>query len=402
MRSGSGRKEQCSDLQSRELREEEAGQITACVVLHDALEQVAQRRDPQVSRKAKRPGTEQPPPSMFVRLARSAAPLLESKGPPRDPSAPQSKSEGQRDLAELQLVRDALVEDRVASTNRGKHLRTPVAKQLNKQRLKQIERQIKRIDAEIRKRLQAEEALERQSEILTSIPGISDVTAAGLIVHMPELGTLTGSRAASLAGLAPVTRESGSWKGRSFIQGGRHHVRRLLYMPALVAIRCNPDLPRAQVRSPRRQGQTAEGRPYGGDAEAPDPRQHPRPAGPHLDGVRARTPRMSAIHPTGKQRQTAPAMSSRLTQRPRPAFTATVCPPCLPGPAPSGTLLTWILTLRWTRPVVSPSRGTVYCPGGGSIPYGDHGLRGENTGSNPVRWLASEKPPIVPPRRVAS
>ncbi len=155
-----------------------------------------------------------------------------------------SKSEGQRDLAELQLVRDALVKDRVATTNRGKHLRTPVAKQLNKQRLKQIERQLKRIDAEIRKRLQAEEALERQSEILTSIPGISDVTAAGLIVHMPELGTLTGSRAASLAGLAPVTRESGSWKGRSFIQGGRHPVRRLLYMPALVAIRCNPDLKR--------------------------------------------------------------------------------------------------------------------------------------------------------------
>ena len=156
----------------------------------------------------------------------------------------QPKSEGQRDLAELQLVRDALVGDRVAITNRGKHLRTPVAKQLNKQRLKQIERQIKRVEAEIRKRLKAEGALERQSEILTSIPSISDVTAAGLIVHMPELGTLTGSCAASLAGLAPVTRESGSWKGRSFIQGGRHHVRRLLYMPALVASRCNPDLKR--------------------------------------------------------------------------------------------------------------------------------------------------------------
>ena len=156
----------------------------------------------------------------------------------------QSKSEGQRDLAELQLIRDGLVRDRTAITNRSKNLRTTVGKQLNRQRLKQIERQLKRIDAEIRKRLKAEEALERQSEILTSIPGISDVTAAGLIVHIPELGTLTGSRAASLAGLAPVTRESGSWKGRSFIQGGRHQVRRLLYMPALTAIRCNPDLER--------------------------------------------------------------------------------------------------------------------------------------------------------------
>ena len=59
---------------------------------------------------------------------------------------------------------------------------------------------------------------------------------------MPELGTLTAPRAASLAGLAPVTRESGTWKGRSFIQGGREKVRRLLYMPAVAAIRCNPDL----------------------------------------------------------------------------------------------------------------------------------------------------------------
>ena len=61
---------------------------------------------------------------------------------------------------------------------------------------------------------------------------------------MPELGTLTGARAASLAGLAPITRESGHWRGRSFIQGGRHRVRRLLYMPALVAVQHNPDLKR--------------------------------------------------------------------------------------------------------------------------------------------------------------
>ena len=96
----------------------------------------------------------------------------------------QSKSEGQRDLAELQLIRDGLVRDRTAITNRSKNLRTTAGKQLNRQRLKQLERQLKRIDAEIRKRLKAEEALERQSEILTSIPGISDVTAAGLIVHI--------------------------------------------------------------------------------------------------------------------------------------------------------------------------------------------------------------------------
>ena len=152
---------------------------------------------------------------------------------------PAAKSRSDRDLAELQLVRDALVGDRTATINRGKHLRYGLAKRLNKDRLRQIEGQLKRVDAEIRKLLRSDEALERKAEILTSIPGISDITAAGLIVHMPELGTMTGPRAASLAGLAPVTRESGTWKGRSFIQGGRGRVRRMLYMPALAAIRCN-------------------------------------------------------------------------------------------------------------------------------------------------------------------
>ena len=161
-----------------------------------------------------------------------------------------------------------------------------MAKQLNQQRLKQIQRQLKRINAEIRKLLQAEDALERQREILTSIPRISDVTAAGLIIHMPELGTLTGSRAASLAGLAPVTRESGSYKGRSFIQGGTHHVRRMLYMPALVAIWCNPDLKR-KYETLVAKGKPPEGRPDGRDAEAPRPRQHARPAGPHLGDASA-------------------------------------------------------------------------------------------------------------------
>ena len=63
---------------------------------------------------------------------------------------------------------------------------------------------------------------------------------------------LTGPRAASLAGLAPVTRESGHWKGGSFTQGGRHRVRGLLYMPTLVAIQHNPDLKRKyEALSPR-------------------------------------------------------------------------------------------------------------------------------------------------------
>ena len=59
---------------------------------------------------------------------------------------------------------------------------------------------------------------------------------------MPEIGTLTKKQVASLAGLAPLTRQSGQWRGKSFIQGGRKLLRDALYMPALVAMRHNPDL----------------------------------------------------------------------------------------------------------------------------------------------------------------
>ena len=59
---------------------------------------------------------------------------------------------------------------------------------------------------------------------------------------MPELGTLEGKQAASLAGLAPISRQSGKWQGKERIQGGRAFLRRAISMPALVATRYNPDL----------------------------------------------------------------------------------------------------------------------------------------------------------------
>ena len=59
---------------------------------------------------------------------------------------------------------------------------------------------------------------------------------------MLEIGTLSAKAAASLTGLAPTTRQSGKWKGRSTIGGGRKPLREALYMPTLVATRHNPDM----------------------------------------------------------------------------------------------------------------------------------------------------------------
>ncbi len=68
------------------------------------------------------------------------------------------------------------------------------------------------------------------------------IAAALILTFLPEIGTLDRKQAGSLAGLVPHCRESGQWKGKSFIGGGRKPLRDALYMPALVAMRFNPDL----------------------------------------------------------------------------------------------------------------------------------------------------------------
>ncbi len=168
--------------------------------------------------------------------------VLAKMGMLLDLDARPAPSEGLSELKELSIAREALVKDRTAAKNRAKALTLPVLKRHNAERLKQIERQIGAIEAVIMERLQADPDLARRLSILTSIPGISRITAFALIIEMPELGAIQAGQAASLAGLAPVARQSGRWTGRAFIRGGRASLRRALYMPALVAARFNPDL----------------------------------------------------------------------------------------------------------------------------------------------------------------
>jgi transposase len=78
-------------------------------------------------------------------------------------------------------------------------------------------------------------------DILTSIPGVGEVTANVLVVETPELGRLEHAQAASLVGLAPVPRDSGQTHGKRSIRGGHPRARQALYMPALNAIRLNPE-----------------------------------------------------------------------------------------------------------------------------------------------------------------
>jgi transposase len=121
-------------------------------------------------------------------------------------------------------------------------LTAPLLKRQNAQRLEQIERQRAAIESAILEQINTDPDLARRFAILTTIPGVSAITAFALLIEMPELGALDAGQAASLAGLAPVARQSGRWTGHAFIRGGRAPVRRAVYMPALVATRFNPDM----------------------------------------------------------------------------------------------------------------------------------------------------------------
>ena len=146
------------------------------------------------------------------------------------------------DLKELHVARLALIKDRTATKNRQKNLTLPLLKRHNAVRLKQIEAQLTQVDQAIMAIIAGDETLKTRFDIIVSIPGLSTITAFALLIEMPELGELEDKAAAALSGLAPRNRQSGGWTGRACIAGGRAIVRRALYMPAIVAIRFNPDL----------------------------------------------------------------------------------------------------------------------------------------------------------------
>jgi transposase len=146
------------------------------------------------------------------------------------------------DLRDLQIARTALTKERNRLRNRGHVQTNAVLKRQTKARLALVERQVAELNDEIAQRIAEDRSSARKRDILCSIPGLGNIVAAAILAFMPEIGTLDRKQAGSLAGLVPHCRESGQWKGKSFISGGRKPLRDALYMPALVAMRFNPDL----------------------------------------------------------------------------------------------------------------------------------------------------------------
>jgi transposase len=149
--------------------------------------------------------------------------------------------------AETQLLADLVQRRRqiieMISAESQRHKRAPAALRASIARLlKALQKELTSVDGDIDDMVRSSPAWRETETLLTSVPGIGKTIARTLVASLPELGHLNRKQIAALVGLAPFTRQSGTWRGRSFIGGGRTAVRSALFMGALVAKRHNPTL----------------------------------------------------------------------------------------------------------------------------------------------------------------
>ena len=150
--------------------------------------------------------------------------------------------EATRLLADLVARRRQIIEMIGAESQREKRIAVPRLRKSIRRVIGMLEKELAELDAEIGDSVRGSPAWREKEDLLASVPGVGPIISRTLIADLPELGTLSRKQIAALAGLAPFTRQSGQWKGRSFIGGGRASVRTALFMGAMVAMRHNPVL----------------------------------------------------------------------------------------------------------------------------------------------------------------
>jgi transposase len=105
-----------------------------------------------------------------------------------------------------------------------------------------LARRLTTLDRDLDQAIRTSPVWRTQEDLLRSVPGVGPIVARTLLAHLPELGTLSSKTIAALVGVAPLNRDSGQFRGRRMVWGGRAAVRAALYMGTLVAVRFNPVL----------------------------------------------------------------------------------------------------------------------------------------------------------------
>jgi transposase len=170
--------------------------------------------------------------------ARMLAVFARAMGPVADPPPEPARNT----LASFAKRRDQLVHIRAQEKNRRSEVRDPVMAEDITLHIDFLSRQITAIEARIEALIKAEPEICEQARLLRSAPGIGPVACMQLIAQMPELGRVGPKQVAALAGLAPFNVDSGSYRGKRAIGGGRKRVRDAIYMGSLNAVRRDPTL----------------------------------------------------------------------------------------------------------------------------------------------------------------
>ena len=186
-------------------------------------------------------------------------------------------------LADLVARRRQIIEMIVAERNRERRATVRRIKKSIARLIAALEKELVEIDAEIDAGVRGSPAWRDKEDLLASVPGVGPVVARTLIAELPELGTLDSKKIASLAGLAPYTRQSGQWKGKSMIGGGRKSVRCAL--PRRPRRRPSQSRPQSLPRTPRQSRKAQDGRPH---RRRPKAHHHPQrhPARPKTMAAR--------------------------------------------------------------------------------------------------------------------
>jgi transposase len=143
-------------------------------------------------------------------------------------------------LGELVARRRQLTEMLGAERNRHQQVRDPRLQRRIATHIRWLTKALAELEADLDDTIRSSPIWRETDELLQSAPGIGDVTAYTLIADLPEPGRLDRRKIAALVGVAPRNRDSGQWRGRRMIAGGRPAVRSVLYMATLTAIRFNP------------------------------------------------------------------------------------------------------------------------------------------------------------------
>ncbi len=145
-------------------------------------------------------------------------------------------------IGELLKRRNQLLSDKLGEVRRLDKIHNSFTKKSILSHIKWLEQEIKAIENEIKETSKTFKSIEKKIALLTSIPGVGHLAASYCIAFLPELGSYDNKSLAALVGVAPFNNDSGKKIGKRYIQGGRKHLRNILYMVAVVSTRWNPDL----------------------------------------------------------------------------------------------------------------------------------------------------------------